>query len=53
MSHCRSHPAVLSHRQWLAIPNDEMIKHPHIDQRQRIAELAGQLPISLTRLSDA
>lgn len=30
-----------------------MVEHPHVDQRQRIAELAGQLPIGLTRLGDA
>ena len=47
-----SHPAVFSHRQRFAIPDDEMIEHPHIDQCQRIAEPAGQLTVSLTRLGD-
>ncbi|ANF25412.1 hypothetical protein PS273GM_09760 [Stutzerimonas stutzeri] len=52
MSNHGSYPAVFGHRQWFAISDNEMIEHPHIDQCQGIAEPAGQLAVSLTRLND-
>lgn len=48
-----SHPAIFGHGQRLAIADDEMIEHPHIDQPERIAEPARQLPISLARFGHA
>lgn len=43
-----SHPPILGHGQRIAVADDEMIQHPHIDQLQRLLQTLGQHPISLT-----
>lgn len=53
MSQDGLHPTEFGHRQRLAIAHDEVIDHPHIDERQCIAEPASQLPIGLARLGHA
>ena len=47
------HPPILSHRQRIAIANDEMVEHPHINQFQRLLQTLGQHPVGLTGVTVA
>ena len=47
------HPTVLGHGQWIAISDDEVIKHSYIDQLQRLLKTPGQHPVSLTGVAIA